>query len=73
MYPFAQASAVPTMPARRNNMHAMVLAAPGAPLAMLQREDPVPGDGQIRVKISACGVCRTDLHVVDTELPGVKK
>jgi hypothetical protein len=49
MYPFAQASAVPTMLVRRNNMHAMVLAAPGTPLAMLQREDPVPGDGQIRV------------------------
>jgi propanol-preferring alcohol dehydrogenase len=72
MYPFAQASAVPTMLARRNNMHAMVLAAPGAPLAMLQREDPVPGDGQIRVKVSACGVCRTDLHVVDAELPDIR-
>jgi propanol-preferring alcohol dehydrogenase len=53
-------------------MHAMVLAAPGAPLAMLQREDPIPGDGQIRVKVSACGVCRTDLHVVDAELPDIK-
>jgi propanol-preferring alcohol dehydrogenase len=40
---------------------------------MLQREDPVPGDGKIRAKISACGVYRTDLHVVDTELPGIKK
>ena len=33
---------------------------------------PVPGDGEIRVKVSACGVCRTDLHVVDAELPGIK-
>src|SRR5258708_37793409 len=53
-------------------MHAMVLAAPGAPLAMQQREDPLPEDGQIRVKVSACGVCRTDLHVVDAELPDIK-
>jgi propanol-preferring alcohol dehydrogenase len=52
-------------------MHAMVLAAPGAPLQMQQREDPIPGDGQIRVKIMACGVCRTDLHVVDAELPDI--
>ena len=53
-------------------MRAMVLSAPGAPLQMEQRADPIPGEGQIRVKVSACGVCRTDLHVVDTELPGVK-
>ena len=53
-------------------MHAMVLAAPGAPLQMQQREDPIPGDGQIRVKIMACGVCRTDLHVVDAELPDIR-
>jgi propanol-preferring alcohol dehydrogenase len=53
-------------------MHAMVLAAPGAPLKMREREDPIPGDGQIRVKVTACGVCRTDLHVVDAELPDIK-
>jgi propanol-preferring alcohol dehydrogenase len=53
-------------------MHAMVLPAPGAPLQMQERADPLPGDGQIRVKISACGVCRTDLHVVDAELPDIK-
>jgi propanol-preferring alcohol dehydrogenase len=53
-------------------MHAMVLAAPGAPLQMQEREDPIPGDGQIRVKVLACGVCRTDLHVVDAELPGIE-
>jgi len=39
---------------------------------MEERPDPVPGDGQIRVKISACGVCRTDLHVVDAELPDIR-
>jgi propanol-preferring alcohol dehydrogenase len=53
-------------------MRAMVLAAPGAPLALQEREEPSPGDGQIRAKVSACGVCRTDLHVVDGELPGIK-
>lgn len=53
-------------------MRAMVLSAPATPLRMQERHDPVPGDGEIRVKISACGVCRTDLHVVDSELPGIR-
>ena len=50
-------------------MHAMVLNAVGAPLEWTERPDREPGPGQIRVKVSACGVCRTDLHVVDGELP----
>lgn len=53
-------------------MHAMVLTAPRARLRMEERPDPIPGGGQIRVKISACGVCRTDLHVVDAELPNIR-
>src|SRR5664279_4015394 len=53
-------------------MRAMVLLAPGEPLRMQERPDPLPGDGEIRVKVSACGVCRTDLHVVDAELAGIK-
>jgi len=53
-------------------MRAMVLSAPGAPLQMQERVDPEPGEGQVRVKVSACGVCRTDLHVVDAELPNIK-
>src|SRR5713226_6655546 len=53
-------------------MRAMVVSAPRAPLQMQERADPSPGDGEIRVKVSACGVCRTDLHVVDAELPGIK-
>jgi alcohol dehydrogenase, propanol-preferring len=53
-------------------MHAMVLAARGAPLELRERADPTPGDGQIRVRVSACGVCRTDLHVVDGELPDIR-
>jgi propanol-preferring alcohol dehydrogenase len=52
-------------------MHAMVLTAPGAPLHFQQRNDPTPGSGAVRIKVSACGVCRTDLHVVDGELPGI--
>src|SRR3979490_3259692 len=53
-------------------MRAMVLPAPGAPLQMQERPDPEAGDGQIRVKGSALGVCRTDLHVADAGLPGIK-
>jgi propanol-preferring alcohol dehydrogenase len=53
-------------------MRAMVLPEKGAPLQMQERPDPIPGEGQIRVKVSACGVCRTDLHVVDAELPGIQ-
>jgi propanol-preferring alcohol dehydrogenase len=52
-------------------MHAMVLSARGAQLTPLERPDPVPGPGQVRIKVSACGVCRTDLHVVDGELPDI--
>lgn len=53
-------------------MHAMVLPGPESPLQLQERPDPQPGDGEIRVKVSACGVCRTDLHVVDGELPAIK-
>jgi alcohol dehydrogenase, propanol-preferring len=53
-------------------MHAMVLTGPGTALQMQERDDPVPGAGQVRVKVTACGVCRTDLHVVDAELPNLK-
>jgi propanol-preferring alcohol dehydrogenase len=52
-------------------MYAMVLKARGAPLIWTELADPKPGPGKVRVKISACGVCRTDLHVVDGELPGI--
>ncbi len=52
-------------------MHAMVLSAPGAPLTLQERSDPIPGPGEVRVRVSACGVCRTDLHVVDGELPDI--
>src|SRR5271170_5243365 len=52
-------------------MHAMVLRARGTPLIMEVRPDPVPGTGEIRIRVEACAVCRTDLHVIDGELPHV--
>jgi propanol-preferring alcohol dehydrogenase len=50
-------------------MHAMVLTKIGAPLEWTELEDRAPAAGEIRVAVAACGVCRTDLHVVDGELP----
>jgi propanol-preferring alcohol dehydrogenase len=49
-------------------MRAMVLRACGTPLRLEERPDPPPGPGEVRLRVSACGVCRTDLHVVDGEL-----
>src|SRR5471032_1556925 len=50
-------------------MHAMVLNKLRTPLEWTELADRQPGAGEIRVKVAACGVCRTDLHVVDGELP----
>ena len=50
----------------------MALTSPGSLLRLQERDDPLPGGNEIRVKVSACGVCRTDLHVVDAELPGIE-
>jgi len=50
-------------------MQAMVLNAIGAALEWTELPDRHPGPGEIRVNVTACGVCRTDLHVVDGELP----
>lgn len=49
-------------------MRAMVLESVGTPLKLLDRPDPLPGAGEIRLKVEACAVCRTDLHVVDGDL-----
>jgi len=49
-------------------MRAMVLTAPRAPLREVDLPDPEPGPGQALLRVLACGVCRTDLHVVDGEL-----
>ena len=54
------------------SMHAMTLNAPRTPLVMQTRSVPVPGAGEILVAVAVCGVCRTDLHVVDGELQDPK-
>jgi len=50
-------------------MRAMVLEQPGQPLRPCQLPVPAPGPGQLLIAVQACGVCRTDLHLVDGELP----
>lgn len=50
-------------------MRAMLLEQVGQPLQLRELQEPQPGPGELRVKVLACGVCRTDLHVVDGELP----
>jgi D-arabinose 1-dehydrogenase-like Zn-dependent alcohol dehydrogenase len=50
-------------------MQAMVLETARAPLRMRERPTPVPPAREILLEVAACGVCRTDLHVVDGELP----
>jgi propanol-preferring alcohol dehydrogenase len=50
-------------------MHAMVMNNIGGPLVWTELPDRQPGPGEIRVNVLACGVCRTDLHVLDGELP----
>lgn len=52
-------------------MRAMVLETPGAPLVLRERPVPAPGPGQVLLRVLACGVCRTDLHVADGELPDI--
>src|SRR3954453_17296365 len=49
-------------------MRAMVLDEPRRPLRAVELPDPEPGPGQVLLQIQTCGVCRTDLHVVDGEL-----
>ena len=53
-------------------MHAMVLVEPRQPLRWAELPRPTPGTGQVLVRVSACAVCRTDLHVIDAELPDPK-
>ncbi len=49
-------------------MQAMLLNSPGTPLVLTELETPVAGPGQLLVRVLVCGVCRTDLHVLDGEL-----
>src|SRR4051812_26224920 len=53
-------------------MYAMVLRALRTRLVPEDRPDPIPGPGQIRLRVEACAVCRTDLHLVDGDLPDTK-
>jgi propanol-preferring alcohol dehydrogenase len=53
-------------------MRAMVLDAPGRRLRVSELPQPAPGQGQVLIRVQACGVCRTDLHIVDGELPHPK-
>jgi len=50
----------------------MVLDRPGSPLRQAGLPDPIPGPGQLLVRVETCGVCRTDLHILDGELPRPK-
>ena len=54
-------------------MRAMILEAPRTPLRWAEVPDPEPGEGQVLLRVRACAVCRTDLHVVDGELPHPKR
>jgi propanol-preferring alcohol dehydrogenase len=49
-------------------MQVMVLRQPGTPLELQQMAVPQPGVGQLLLKVAACGICRTDLHIIDGEL-----
>lgn len=53
-------------------MKAMLLDAPGRPLRLADVSDPAPGPGQVLLRVRACAVCRTDLHVLDGDLPNPK-
>lgn len=54
-------------------MKAMLCHAAHAPLACSEIADPEPGPGQVKLHIAACAVCRTDLHILDGELPHPKR
>jgi len=51
-------------------MRAMQLDRPGEPLRMVERPVPVPGPGELLIEVAACGICRTDLHIVDGDIRG---
>jgi alcohol dehydrogenase, propanol-preferring len=53
-------------------MRAMLLEAPHQPLHLVELPIPAPGKGQVLLKVHTCGVCHTDLHIVDGELAGPK-
>ncbi len=54
-------------------MRAMLFRQPGVALELADMPEPRPGPGEVLVRVHACAVCRTDLHVVDGELPDPKR
>jgi propanol-preferring alcohol dehydrogenase len=54
-------------------MRCMALASPGERLQLVERPDPAPGPGEVLLGVRACGVCRTDLHIVDGDLAPRKR
>jgi propanol-preferring alcohol dehydrogenase len=60
------------MQVESGTMNAMVLDVPQRPLRLAEVPIPEPGPGQVRLRVHACAVCRTDLHVLDGELPRPK-
>ena len=59
----------PSVNRASSEMQAMQLKQPGQPLSFVALPDPEPAPNEVRVRVSCCGVCRTDLHVVAGELP----
>src|SRR4249920_614815 len=57
---------------RSPQMRAMTVRAPGQPLVCEEREPAPLARGQVRIRVKACGVCRTDLHLLDGELPACR-
>jgi len=53
----------------KTRMRAMLHERPGMPLRMVELPLPQPGSGAVLIAVEACGVCRTDLHLIDGELP----
>ena len=53
-------------------MLAAILEHPGQPLRVTELRDPEPGPGQLKLRVGACAVCRTDLHLRDREIPATK-
>jgi propanol-preferring alcohol dehydrogenase len=55
-----------------NQSYAMVIDAPGRPLLREKRPLPEPSPGEVQLRVLACGVCRTDLHIVDGEISAAR-
>ena len=67
-----QAAAVQAGRTIPTHMRAMLIERPGEPLRLRSVPIPRPGPGQVLIRVRACGVCRTDLHIMDGELPNPK-